>query len=302
MRYNIFNRNLLGDGLMATPAMRAFANKLGPDDEFYLFTQREPHTYIYGYIPYFKETFAIDFDNPPPELEVPTEKGKWLDTKNGKSIYINIGMSFNNAVRMGESHAQGYAKQLDVYPLTDLSYDAGICSNHMNVAMQFYNEQFVAAAGLRPIIIISHISRSCASRAGQPANKMLSPEVWREVVENLQDKYFFVFITDKEEDNESIKGFGDCGYMDSVPIFIVGAFLKLCHMLITVENGMLVLAQAVGANILGIAGAGPLYFYWTGTKGESLIIDYTGRGPHVVSADKIITSILSLSEAIEGRI
>lgn len=298
MKHNIFNLNLLGDGLMATPAMRAFASKLPPEDELYLFTQSEQHTYIYGWIPYFKGAYSIDFDKPPTDLEIPKVRGEWVDTKNGRSIFIDIGMAFNHATHFNEPYAQGYAKQLGVYPLEDLHYDAGVSEQHMNMSIQFYNENFIPAAGDRPIVIVSHVSRSCASRAGERPNKMLYPDVWKQVVEGLEKDYFLVFIAEKDEDNADIKGFGDCGYMDSVPIFMVGAFIKMCHLFITIENGMIILAQAIDANVLGIVGAVPPSFFWTGTKGQSLILDYAHRGPASIGAEKIISSVHSLSESI----
>ena len=52
MRHVLINYNLLGDGLMATPSIRAYKKTLSEDDELVMITSNEQFQKIYEGNPY----------------------------------------------------------------------------------------------------------------------------------------------------------------------------------------------------------------------------------------------------------
>lgn len=305
-KYIIVNRNLVGDALMATPGIGKF-KELHPNDEVIMIAGPEPYMEI------FKDSkcatqilFPTEEQFKRVESKYKRADGMWQEIDGNMVCFLNTSKSFawatenrvlervDGVLRASPYHmCFGFANQLGVVP----------SSTHYFVTLQDWEieegKKFVAGLE-KPLIFVAAVSKSCISRStdprykGMPPNMMLSPRIWEGVVRTLEDKFTFLFNHGPSEEKLDIP---DTSWV-SYPLRKTAAICKAAHLVVTIDTGIMHLAQAVDANILSIIAALPsTVTSCDATEGRFKCLDHSplSRGPYgisTVTSDEIVRAIL----------
>jgi len=249
---HIINHQLLGDSLMATPALKKLT-ELGVDYSVYFLD--EPIMEIYRNCYWMKNKHW----------------GTMPEPKEGdRVVKLESGMALNHALSTGQHYAYGFAAQLGVSidsPVPDIGFEG------------WENKEI--GFTLDPILIFPE-STSCSSKSGKKANKMLPWETWVEFQDKIGQKC--VFITPKMIENAP----KELKILSDFSIENVAQMLKKASKVITVDNGIGHLSSAVGANCYLIGGCVPIPWIWAGDMAKTL--NCYGN-PELVRANNIIDLI-----------
>ena len=226
MNYTIIFPGLLGDAVMATPALHAF-RLAHPNDEIHLRT-------FHGIYDLFR--CHEDADSVAPinaieweELTSTRPLGFWWQSAiDGVSIILDAGVSFKcrttvlaNSFKGHMLH--GYGLQLGAN-IKDPHYRVTLTKDEIDAG----RSALLARSGGKPVIICTPYSKNCNSRLGLPANKMLDFSIWEDVRRHFAADYHLLFISGPDEPEvKDIQGDWACGF----PIREVASWLpaaKLC--------------------------------------------------------------------------
>ena len=315
MRHVLINYNLLGDGLMATPSIRAYKKTLSEDDELVMITSNEQFQKIYEGNPYIDRivyvteeqrnklfTKYVKFDekdlyrgfgklteftdkNGNKEMACIMEVGKafsWC-TKHPKLTQINVG-GINRTFTVVPHFAYAFADQLKV-TIDSPHYDIWLTEEEIA-----WGESYLKSYK-KPVLLCAALSKSCTSRdpkvSGLPANKMLAVSVWNEVIEELKGDYDFVFVAGPGEPLIEV----NVNWEQGLPIRQVASLCKAAKSVVSVDTGIGHIAQGVDANIVSICAAVPRSLTSVEhTKGKYYCVDHTNENPLVEQGIHNVTS------------
>lgn len=216
-----------------------------------MYVETKPHNRIYDLVDYAMMT-----------TEVPPQGAIRLD--------IHQALSFASERRDEAcgNYLDGYAVQLGTFPLNDRH----IRLNHAHL--------HPIRMSYRPVILFFPHSNSCASRQGLPANKEVSQTVWNVVMcsEALRGRNAICYMLSDRDRHAH-------------PIMTIAQMIKSADCIVTVDNGIFHLCQALDARFVAIAGAVPVHWVWSGTDGKHRIVNFEGRGVASVTPQEIIQAI-----------
>lgn len=293
MEHVIYNFGALGDTIMATPGLRHLRKLLPLSDRVVLRVGVEPQNRIFEGLPSVNAVVAGG--EPPYGLG-----GRWQTEQGGtRLIRLDIMDAYQRAVTTGEPYAVGLCRQLTGEKPDDLHYEVGLLPRHWEVGKSIFEGEI--KNGTRPVAVCSPYSVTCSSRHGGAANKMLPKELWLDLAARLSKDFDLAFISAADE--TPFLGLpAGTPWFAGAKLAVVATWLKMADIVISVENGILCLAQAMDANIVGIVGGVPVRYHWTGTHGRAKVISFFGRGgPSAVSVELVEDTTRRLIEEMGGR-
>lgn len=245
MQTLIVSRNLIGDGLMTSPALRRY-QELHPDEELFLLTNGDHVLPIYSgmgikwaSIMTGEEEEMMEFD---------------------KRFTLGAGDAGNWANTSQRHIAEGFAHMLGVglnLPIVETPYGNFPAVKPIYDPMEdldYWNERNLPTPLFSDDIIVSPFSASCSSQErdkngklkGNPPNKMLPPEKWLPIFEFLSN-IGNVVLTGSKADEDKV-------YEDKVyekwyryvaadsyfgtPIPEIAMLMRHAKLVVTVDNGM----------------------------------------------------------------
>lgn len=234
---HIINHQLLGDSLMATPALKRL-NEMKVD--FTVYFLDEGIMNIYRDCRFMKNKV---WGTLPPAGE--------------QAIRLEAGHALNFAMSTGLHYAYGFANQLGVTidsPVPDCDFAS------INPIYKHFN---YAGKRSAPLLLIFPESSSCSGKSGQKPNKMLPAQTWRAFYQANKTKYDIFFVHPTE-------GLPDLPCIANRDIRTVAYMLRDADKVLTVDNGIGHLSSAVGANCYLIGGCVPIPWIWTGSREKTL--------------------------------
>lgn len=226
------SKNLIGDGLYISPALQQWARE-NPDHDIYLLTNDDHVASIYPRmgVPLtvvYKADFSFDFCH---EFDV----SKAFAVCDKKRIHV----------------AEGYAELLGVTipPFPGKKH----LRPTFNILQQD-RDMYKITDDQKGLVLVSMFSMSCTSRdknrPGLPPNKMLPWPKWAKVIDYLRahfgDRLAFVGAPD----DRAPLDIPETDYITGIPLPHLALLMSESKCVITLDNGMAHLANAVGATEL----------------------------------------------------
>lgn len=306
MRTVIINHNLLGDALMCTPGIVEY--KKQTDSEVVLIVGPESYNDILlDSLCADKVIKANDEQINKLKVKYAEVKGKLGQVGNDMACLMNINDAFELSrhkayffrnqegvlCKAGPQLSEALAKQLNV-TITDTHYSVLLNDT------DFSNADAELSQYKKPVLLCAALSSSCSSRksatelSGKKPNKMLDNKVWQVVVDHYKKDFDFVFVGGKNELGLDVFG---VKWAKGLPIRTVGAMCKKSAAVVSIDTGIMHIAQAVDANLVSVCGA--VLSDSTSchaTKGKYYCVDHSecSSGPYGISSiepEEIISGI-----------
>lgn len=308
MRHIILNHNLLGDSLFPHPAIRGYKQRLPPTDTIIMVVGPEQYNLIHDGNPYIDSVIHVSHE----QFDQLSEKyckgvrGKWcvVSSKNGqdRAIILDVNAAYlwcTTHPRLTMLKIGGVSRAKAIPPnLTEgfaQQFNLNIDSPHYDVVLTdeelVYGEEYVSKFK-KPLLVCAAISSSCSSRStkpgeeNMPANKMLSAEVWNEVVTCLKDEYDFIFTAASNEKLLDI----DAEWLVGEKIRNVAAICKASACVVSIDTGISHLAAAVDSDMVLIAAAVPSALTSPQTRGKMKMVDHSDLGSIMLRGISTVTS------------
>ena len=246
---HIINHQLLGDSLMATPALKKMYD-LGI--EYTVYFLDEPIMNIYRHCSWMHNK----------------KWGEMPDVKPGdRVIKLEAGEALNYAMSTGQHYAYGFAMQLGVSiasprPCCDFDNWPDQYSFNSNNLIHTLN---LIGISRQPVLLIFPESSSCSSRSGKKANKMLPWATWSAFYERNKHVYRIFFVTPA-----NLPALIDLPNLWGYDIQEIAFLLRAAHKVLTVDNGIGHLSSAVLANCYLMGGCVPIPWIWADEMSKTL--------------------------------
>jgi len=306
----VINNNLLGDGLMCMPAVRDWHAQGNPVTM--IVSDREFNN-IYQHSPAIDELVVAT------DAQLSSLKSKYRDAIGkvavfgDKAIFIPdickaLVMSQQNVTweddngrkqRRHPSYVKMIGRQMGL-TITDTHYPIRLLDDEIK-----YGQDFVASFS-KPLLVCAALSTSCTSRESSravqlPPNKMLSATVWNEFIDYYKDRFDFLFVGAKGEKTIPV----NADWMLGEDIRKVAAICKACAAVVSIDTGIMHLAQAVDANLLAICAAVSSQLTdCSATKGKYYCVDHSEFSPlyspiTAVTSAELIDGLKNVVEGLE---
>ena len=287
MKHYIINSRLLGDELMATPAIRQYKKSLPPGDSLAVYTSKREFAYIHdgNDIPVIHSDIIDD------------ELG--MLPKNAIVRHMDTEKAFWDGVKTRRHMSECFAEQLGL-TLDDRHYNVRLSATEI-----FYMTGVLTKLRMetgKKVLICGCHSTSDSSMANSKTkpNKMLSGKVWSEVMLSLTSQYYFVFLSAKDEPKIPLsipQEFYRYQWLVGRPIREVAALCKVADAVVSIDCGVGHLAAAVDANIVSINAAVPAFLVSVNsTNGKYHLVDHNPDSITSIGADEIIDGILKITQ------
>jgi len=154
-----------------------------------------------------------------------------------------------------------------------------------------------------PYIVFSVLSHSDCSRklidnkyvqSGNPANKMVRPEIWSEVLKHLGKRHRKIFVAGSNEELFDIEG---AEWIIGKPLDQVARLLKESDLVVSIDNGIGHVAEYLDCNILSIIAAVPESLIGVNaTKGRYYCVNHSTDG----FGDKVGIWTITAEDILKG--
>jgi len=303
-KHIIISFNLLGDFLFTTPAIRAYKQRMNPNDQLILLVNDQQFMQVAENSPYVDKLLYISGEQKDQLMskyvkynEKDLYKGlgvlEEFKTKTGeteKACVLEIGRAFHwctthpklvsvdeDGVRKAKVKlphlAYAFSEQLKVN-IDSTHYDLRLTDAEIAEG-----EEYVSKYS-KPVILCAALSSSCTSRdknvPGLPANKMLSAEVWNEVISSLKNRFDFVFVA---APGEELLPIIDATWEQGLPIRKVASICKAAKAVVSIDTGIAHICGAVDGNLVFIAAAVQSSLVCPETRGRLSLVDHSALSP-----------------------
>lgn len=248
---HIINHQLLGDSLMATPALKKLSEQ---GTEYTVYFLDEPIMNIYKHCTWMKNKKWGELP-PSPQGEGP-----------GVRVKLESGLALNHSMSTGQHYAYGFAQQLGV-TITNPTPDCDFFGwpdqyNYSNSLVHLLN---IFGISKKPVLLVFPESSSCSSRSGKKPNKMLPWQTWKDFYDKYRDKYRIYFAAATE-----IQQLKDYPQIYDFDIQEIAFLVRSASKVLTVDNGIGHVSNAVGANCYLMGGCVPIPWIWAGDMRKTL--------------------------------
>lgn len=260
MRTLVINHNLLGDALFATPGL---AKLKETTQELVMVVGYEPHNDIFEGTPCVDKVLrATGEQTEQLRRKYSASQGKMVVVDTINACILDINRAFSLAQQQTRFERLGsHLIQTSPHLSEALAAQMGVSIDSTHYHVKLDERDFDAAKVLRstlgtPLVLCAALSSSCASRkdgkdSGNPPNKMLSADTWNQIVSLLGHEVSFAFLGGPGEEPLKV----DAPWLIGYPIRTVAALCKLADAVVSIDTGIMHVAQAVDANLVAICAA-----------------------------------------------
>ncbi len=252
----IYSDQFLGDGLMATPAIKRFKENLSSADTMELVVGTAQYNQIYDETTFGCKVKTTDAWPVEPALGRTVSNSETIIKINAVTTLNWISSHPVNG--MMPHYAHGYAAQLGVqlqetFPhyvvsLSESEYEAG--REWVDSIRNSHSKKILFCAAQ------SGTDQS-VTNPGRIPDKMLLPHIWNGVIASLASQYYFAFLASGNEKLIEL----DPGLSSNYTVVVgesirkVAAGLKAADAVLAIDTGLAHLAAGVDANLITISNA-----------------------------------------------